>query len=157
MSSSRSQSCARLWLAALGLSLSALAGCGSQERANVSGKVTFNNQPLTAGTVTFYAAPNLMGTGPIKSDGTYSIADAPVGDVTVLVITPKLGPMMGISPKMPKGPGMPSEFMPPGAADPSAGPIKIVPAPEKYGSAETSPLKFNVLKGTQTYDIDLKP
>jgi hypothetical protein len=150
---------ARVLPAALCLSLTALAGCGPPARAIVSGKVTFANQPLTVGTVTFYAADNIMGSGVIKPDGTYTVADAPVGDVTVLVVTPKnLGPTMAGRPDKPAagGPGMPAEFRPPGA-DQGTVAVKIVPIPEKYGSAESSPLKFSVQKGTQTYEIELMP
>jgi hypothetical protein len=59
-------------------------------------------------------------------------------------------------PAAPPHRGMPTEFVPPGV-DQSSVPVKIVPAPEKYASANTSPLKFSVQKGTQNYDVDLIP
>jgi hypothetical protein len=146
-------------VAAVCLGLAALAGC-EKGRATVSGKVTFNGQALTAGTVSFVAGPNRVGSDVIHPDGTYTIADAPIGDVTITVNTPEppKGPAMARGPdKPPPGvQGMPSDMKPPGAEELGKS-MKIVPAPTKYKNAETSPLKFTVQPGTQTKDIDLTP
>jgi hypothetical protein len=142
---------------ALCLGLATLGGCARQ-RATVTGKVIFMNKPLTAGTVSFVAGPNLVGTGRINADGTYTVNDAPVGDVTVTVETPKMGigPMAGM-PKPPPGvQGMPAEMQPQGGGD-SLKPVRVVPAPEQYKTAESSPLKYTVKPGNQTYDIPLTP
>jgi hypothetical protein len=138
------------------LALVGLSGCG-RGRASVTGKVTFNNQPLTAGTISFVASPNFMGTGTINPDGTYTVADAPVGDVIVTVQTPPapLGPVDKMMKPPPGVKGMPEDMKPEGARAPT--PVKIVPAPTKYNSTETSPLHFTVEKGTQTYNIPLTP
>jgi hypothetical protein len=146
-----------LLVAGLCLGLAGLSGCARQ-RATVTGKITFNNQALTAGTVSFVAAPNVLGTGVIKPDGTYTVADAPVGEVTVTVDTPKpmMGPMPGGMGKPPPGMGMPADMQPPGGGDPLKA-VRVVPAPEKYKTVESSPLKFTVKPGTQTHDIPLTP
>jgi hypothetical protein len=106
--------------------------------------------------VAFVASPNVTGSGQIKPDGTYTVNDAPVGDVTITVGTPvaSMGPMSPVKPPPGMG-GMPADMRPPG--DQSGTPVSIVPAPDKYKSAETSPLKFTVQRGSQAYDIDLKP
>src|SRR5216683_2029283 len=144
-----------LLVAAVCLGLAGLAGC-EKGRATVSGKVTLNNQLLTAGTVSFVASPNRTGSGVIHPDGTYTVGDAPIGDVTITVTTPE--PLKG--PAMVRGPekpppgvqGMPADMQPPDANEMSKM-MKFVPAPEKYKSVDTSPLKFTVQPGTQTKDI----
>jgi hypothetical protein len=135
--------------------LTGVLGCG-KGRATVKGKVTFNNVPLSTGTITFNAADNRVGTGQIKSDGTYVVGDAPIGEVTITVTTPKtpMGPV-GMQKPPPGMSGMPKEMMPAGYEE--GKPVRIVPAPEKYGSAESSPLKFTVKAGTQDHDVQLTP
>jgi hypothetical protein len=68
------------------LSLPFLSGCG-KGRATVKGKVTFNSQPLTVGTVGFVCDGQTT-TGQIKPDGTYIVKDVPVGEATITVTTP---------------------------------------------------------------------
>jgi hypothetical protein len=145
----------RVSLAALCLALLALAGC-KRERATVSGTVTFNKRPLTAGTISFVAAGNLMGTGTIKPDGTYTVNDAPVGEVTVTVSTPPAPVGAVRTDRPPKDiKGMPADLIPGG--DQALHSVKIVPAPEKYKTPEKSPLKTTIHTGAQTYDADLTP
>lgn len=121
----------------------------------MKGKVSFMGQNLTAGTIAFVGSGR-TGSGVIKSDGTYSVADAPVGDVTITVETPPLPPGGVLSaPPPPAGVSMPKEFLPPGHEENTA--VRVVPAPEKYKKVETSTLKYTVKSGSQDYDIDLKP
>lgn len=134
-------------------------GCGTNKaRGVVKGKATFNKQPLTAGTISFVAADGRSGSGVIKSDGTYGVNDAPLGDVTITVTTPAASPMLhNEDTKPPPGvQGMPKEFLPPGYEPPKqAGPS--IPVPEKYQKVASSPLKFTVQPGSQEHDIDLTP
>lgn len=121
----------------------------------MKGKVSFMGQNLTAGTIAFVASGK-TGSGVIKSDGTYIVADAPVGDVTITVQTPPLPPGGMLSaPPPPAGVGMPKEFLPPGHEENKV--VRVVSAPEKYQKVETSTLKYTVQSGSQDYDIDLKP
>jgi hypothetical protein len=136
------------------LALVFLPGCGKKARATVKGKVSFMKQHLTAGTVSFIAADGRNGSSIIKSDGTYAVNDAPVGEVTITVTTPKRAPVPETKPP-PGMKGMPKEFQPPDAEEPKA--VRVVPAPEKYGKVETSTLKFSVQPGTQDHDIELTP
>jgi hypothetical protein len=137
------------------LALACLPGCG-KPKATVKGKVTFNNQPLSAGSVAFIDGKGHTGSGTIKSDGTYVVNDAPVGDVTIAVETPRVprGPVNMAKPP-PGVKGMPKEMLPPGYEE--GKPVRIVPAPEQYSKAETSPLKFTVQPGSQDHNIELKP
>jgi len=141
------------------LALACLSGCGKRQAA-VKGKVTFNGQPLTAGSVAFVGSGR-SASGIIKSDGTYAVMDAPVGEVTITVQTPPLPPggmgaMMGGKTKRPSGvPEMPKEMRPPG--DEGEKDIRIVPAPEKYNTVEKSTLKYTVQPGSQDHNIELTP
>jgi hypothetical protein len=77
----------RTRLVAVGLlALFSLPGCG-KKRAVVKGKITWNNQPLKMGTIAFIAANNLTGSSQI-TNGTYTVNDAPVGDVKIVITMP---------------------------------------------------------------------
>ena len=117
----------RLLLTAALLSVALLTGCGAGDvpRGSVSGKVTFNNQPLAAGQVIIIGADKHSGSAVIQPDGTYTVLDAPVGPTTVTVLPPLV----------------------PGG--------KKVVIPDRYRKPETSDLKYTVTRGTQTYDIPL--
>jgi hypothetical protein len=148
---------------AAGLLMAALVAAGgcSKGKAVVSGKITLKSgAPVTAGTVSFWAADNRVGSSAISADGSYSIPDAPVGDVKITVVAPPRRMTMGPASKMPEAPpglGMPADKMPEGMSkDPLTAP-KVVPINERYKDAATTPLQWTVPKGTQEYNITLDP
>ena len=57
-------------------------GCGPSYPTcyPVSGKVTFNGEPVTQGTVTFYPADGRSAIGKIQPDGSYSLTTFETGD-----------------------------------------------------------------------------
>jgi hypothetical protein len=114
-----------------------LSGCGEPE-ATVSGTVKYQGKPLPSGTVTFIGKDNKVGTSSIDSQGRYSIAKAPIGEVTITVSTP---------PQMPK--------MPTPAGAPVMPTTETIPIPKKYSTAAESPLKYTVKPGPQEYLIEL--
>lgn len=134
-----------------------LAGCSQKQRATVKGKISFMKQPLTAGTVAFVTADGRTGSGIIKANGEYLVSDAPVGETTITVTTPKapMGPMPNMPQAPPGNKGMPKEMMPAGYEEGKA--VRIVSAPESYAKTETSKLKYTVKPGAQDYDIELTP
>lgn len=146
----------------LALALLSGAGCGKAKRATVSGQVTFNGRPLTAGTISFIDKKKRTGTGVIDAKGNYTVSDAPVGEVTIIIDVPKRPLMMGGQMTMKPPPGM-GQMKPPEGMEPTGGgatitdPSKIVPIPDKYAKEDSSPLKFSVADGEQTYDIKLTP
>ena len=115
------------------------------------------------GTIAFFADGNRSGAGRIEEDGTYTVSDAPIGDVKVTVSVPSIGGMAGmmggkVMPKPPGGGVMKDPNDPgPGTPSPSIDPKKIVQIPEKYSKVETSGLTFKVEKGDNTFDIKLTP
>lgn len=113
------------------------------ETLPVSGKVTYNGQPVTKGTVTFESDKGQAATGEIQPDGTYRLSTfadkdgAVPGHHKVMIIANDADPtlMPGSSPgyKPPKG---------------------LIP--KKYGALETSGLDADVSKDKPTLDFDLK-
>jgi hypothetical protein len=131
---------------ALGLLALVAVGCGRPNR--VTGRVTFDGQPLPAGAVTFLCdggqRPVLAGR--IDADGTYEIPAAPLGRARISVETfkPTPKPKPGIDPQT----GIDDSL---GWED--TGPY--VPIPKRYGSVKTSGLEYTIVPGEQTFDIAL--
>ena len=128
-----------LWLLPL---LACAAGCGSPK---LSGKVTYNGEPLHSGIVSITAANGWVGTSQINDDGTYSIANVPAGSAKIAVDNFSSEPGTKLARKIPR---------PPDKSHPTqAPPVKI---PEKYKDPKTSGLTLEVTGGRQTYDIKLE-
>lgn len=105
-------------------------GCNYQsvqhvDRATVSGRVTFGEEPLRGGSVTFISTTDASkrATGVLKPDGTFSITDVPIGPARVAIDTE------------------PMRF---GAPD------RYVQIPVRYVSPETSGFTFDVQPGENT-------
>ena len=142
----------------------ALPGCG-KKRAVVKGKITWDNQPLKMGTIAFIAADNRSGSAQI-ANGTYTVNDAPTGDVKIVITMPPkpMAMLMGKGVSMPKPPpGMAPMKPPPGmepkgdSGSPMIDPKDIPNIPAKYTSLESTPLTFKVQSGENTHDIALTP
>src|SRR5215467_983540 len=69
--------------------LGAVAGCGNGGRASVSGKVTVNGKPVTAGLVSFTPIasgakdPGKPAAGEVQKDGTYTLGTESINDGAV--------------------------------------------------------------------------
>jgi len=163
--SSRFAANPRLWTGGLLACLMALVagGCGPdyKSRGVVKGKVSMGKKPLPSGTVMFYGKDGITATAHINPDGTYELADAPLGECKVTVTVQRLPPdptvagrLKGKGMKMPEGPRDPNKESPELPSAPQV-PKEVRPIDTKYSSTETSGLSFTVKKGEQTYDIDL--
>ncbi len=132
-----------------------LAGCRSrpsETAADLSGRVTYKDAPVTAGLITFHRENGSIFTAPIQSDGTYSVFQAPVGEVVATIDTEQANPDR---PKMTYGgnQGGKMGYTPEGV---SAGPQgKYVKIPMKYTVKSMSPLKFTLKPGKQTENFTL--
>jgi hypothetical protein len=105
--------------------LTALVGCTEpkqvvKDRARISGSVTFNGQPLPAGTIGFQSTESSVTTAASIRDGVYTTDRAPLGKGTVTVDTASI------------------QF---------GNPAKYVPIPAKYGDSTTSGLTVDVHAG----------
>jgi len=155
----------RLLAGLLLLALVSTLGCGDkyQQRGTVTGKVTLDGKPVTAGTVAFITADNRTGSAQLDAQGKYTMKDAPVGEVTATVTSSKLNIRTSAAPKgyvmkpppgaAPVGVKSPEEVG--GKPDTATYPKLYMPIPEKYAKPDTSGLKYTVNKGEQTIDIPL--
>ena len=113
-------------------------GCGKAtdpNRTPVSGSVIFEGEALRCGSIVFTSTEDAhrRATCMIRSDGTYSVANAPKGKVIITVET------ASVSPKL----GGPAEF------------YKEIP--KEFGNVETSGLSLEVPPGgMKDYVITLK-
>jgi hypothetical protein len=131
-----------LLVALLGL---ALAGCGQRvERGRISGKITFQGQPVTEGIVLFCnSSQGVNMSAAIKPNGSYEIvtmegAGLPLGAYRVSVCPPPEIPYMGPPGSQPK-------------------PKQYANIPKKYRRYETADLTLTVKSGANPFDIDMKP
>ncbi len=121
-----------------------LVGCSGSggpevKTVTVSGKVTFQGQPVEEGTITFEnTETGHVGSAELGSEGAYSV-ELPVGHYAV-AITP---PMVEV----------PNTADSPGGED-----FKDVDnIPEKYWNSATSGLTAQVDENNTTHDFDMKP
>jgi hypothetical protein len=178
-------SCRWAVFAALALLPLAAVGCGRPPTATVSGKVTVKGKdPLPGGTITFQLAsdPTQAAGGVIKSDGTYTVTGAPVGECKVVIDNSNLDLSKNTGTSTPTGgaPGM----GPPGAGstggggppadarnrmngppkgvgdetdDKDAGTKKYVKIDPSFSKAESTPLKHTVVMGdNKDVNFDVK-
>src|SRR5262245_22211253 len=79
----------RLWCVVVLLLAAVLTlGCGS--RPVVSGKVTYKQDVLTTGEVSFIGADGRSRSGLIGPDGRYEVVDPPTGEVTIVVVATRV-------------------------------------------------------------------
>lgn len=114
-----------------------LVSCGGSEPAGtVSGKVTLNDEPVTAGQVGFISTETGEGaTAEIQPDGSFQLGTPlPPGTYTVTVVPPPPPP--------------PTEAT-------MNDPPPVSSLPQKYRSSETSDLKFEIAEGSNSFDVKL--
>lgn len=127
-----------------------LTGCGPAGAKNsVSGAVTVDGSPVV-GTIHFVGADGKSVSAPVgPTGGAYTIADPPLGEVTVLIkpsdVPLPAAPAAPPGAKMPEVGGKSPEF-----AKPAANP------PAKYAEASGG-LKYTVVAGHQKKDFALTP
>jgi hypothetical protein len=140
-------------MAALPLLLLVAWGCGGSKSttSEVTGKVTYQNNPLPAGQITFYPAKGTPQSVAIQPDGTYTVTDLEPGEVTVTVSTETLNPEK----KTPDYGGRGRGGASPPPPDMAGGGGKYVKIPDKYAKQETSTLKTTISKGKNKYDVPL--
>src|SRR5262245_22536141 len=134
---------------ALLLLAAALAGCG-KPRGDISGRVLLDGKPVTVGSnkVSFHAADGSVTHCTADPDGSYELKGVSVGDgkFTVQSLPPP--------PMLPAAPGKDGKMEVIGKAT-AAG--KAAKLPERYKDPEKSGLTYTAQKGSQTFDLELKP
>jgi hypothetical protein len=126
-------------------------GCGPSVNPNapatVKGKVTYNNNPVTGGTLIFHKDGGYPVV--IDPDGTYRGSSLPIGEATVTVNTESLN----VKPQAYGGKKVESSPVPEGANTGPQG--QYVKIPAKYSDPKTSPLKVTIVRGEQEHNIEL--
>lgn len=119
------------------------AGCGPSF-GTISGTLTHNGKPVPDVTVSFVSPDGTINTAQVGADGTYSVANVPVGPVQVTVQSPTA---LGESEQevIKKGKS--------GVAPKAATRVGLDP---KFGDPQTSGLSLTVKAGDNKYDIDLR-
>jgi hypothetical protein len=116
-------------------------GCGSNNTATVTGKVTFKGQPLRCGSVVFRSVEKRNHTGMIGTDGVYTAINVPMGKMRVAVIS--------------RDPSKTPPDTKKGATAPA--PVEgWFPVPSKYETAGGGDLNCDVDAPQVTYNIELK-
>lgn len=134
------------------LCCAAVSGCGPKSPATgeVSGQITYNSQPVTAGMVV-YENPSKawIGAGELGSDGRYQISKLRVGEYTVSVQPPV--------PKMPNESDSSIEEIKAKLGTIKAPDPANIPRPVR--STQTSSLKASVVEGDQevSFELSAKP
>jgi len=140
------------------------AGCGGSS-SSVSGKITFRNNPLHGGTVTFSGPGETpwTKTAQIGDDGSYTLNGVPTGQARITVETDTAKPAnpqakQMASKMMPKGDKMPegAEHSPFFQMKQQQSGDKYVAIPQKYKKPETSGLTYEVKRGKQEHNINLE-
>jgi hypothetical protein len=119
-----------------------LTACGPADkfpRYKISGKVTYQSQPVEEGTITFEdPTTGQVNSGTLGSGGAYS-TELPPGTFKVSVSPPLV------------------ETKGTGDSPPDMVPKKVNNIPKKYWVQETSGLTADVAKDKRAFDFDLKP
>ncbi len=140
------------WRLSLAVLLVAAVGCGGKPKGSLSGKVTWQGQPVPGGRLLFQPATGPQLSTDITEAGTYSLSGVPVGEYMVGVDNSALklrdAPLPANAPKdaprPSEAPGMPKLTG------------TYVPLPEAYRSPDKSGEKVTVKPGAQTVDVNFK-
>ena len=135
------------------------AGCG-ENTATVTGRVTYDGQPVTSGSVVFYGDDGRVDSGLLDANGKYIVTRAPIGPVKVAVMASKEVKTSGGKGATPAGPPLGKGKMKKASgvdAKPEPETVLKSTIPERYSDPQKSGLVYTVGSGKQVIDIDLKP
>jgi hypothetical protein len=126
----------------LAVSLLALSGCDGMPRATVRGTVTLDGQPIELGAVSFIPVDGQSPTtgGPI-TNGRYSVANVPVGEMKVAISGSKVVGKKKLYQDRPDSPEMP---------------ITDNPVPARFSDLQNTTLRLEVKAGTNDKNWELK-
>jgi hypothetical protein len=114
----------------------------------VSGEVSYKGKPVTGGEIMFFTEDGFNGTGRIDEQGHYTV-NAPVGNVKVTINNTMVGKSAREAASKGAGPR-------PGGPEPEPIKGKFMRLPPKYSSPAETDLNYNVKKGAQTINVELK-
>ena len=133
---------------------SAITGCnnGPHAGAKVTGTVKLDGKALPGGSVLMESADGkFKDAGVIGADGSFTVANAPLGKVKVALIIPD-APVLP-EPPAGKGPEKPADLPKSGEKLSRESLVMLAKVPAKYRDANQSGLSFEVGSSNQPYDI----
>ena len=145
----------------LAIGLVAFAGCTAnpQAPARISGTVTYKGSTVPAGTVVFHTADQGSYSARLNSSGAYEVRDVPTGKLAVTVETESVNPKKKKEPEYggSKGAKQYAERLAAegNAAANKAPPEQYMQIPSRYADREKTPLKIDIVAGTQVQNITL--
>jgi len=122
-------------------------------KAKVTGRVTMMGRPVIWGSVVLVDEKGQSAVGRIESDGTYTVANAPTGDVTVAITSPDPLIQHYATQIKTSRERVPMKQWAPLPIDRS----QWFVLPSRYEDAKTSGLSLSLKRGTNTYDLTLQP
>jgi hypothetical protein len=149
----RSTKISRLAVAA---ALVVICGCGGGV-GTLTGKVTYKGKTVASGNVIVIGKDGIARYGKIETDGSYTIADVPVGEAQVGVNSPDPRPdpeKLKVSTPGAKRGGRTQQD--PISTTPTSDPALWFPLPEQYADATKSGITVKVEKGQTPKNIELQ-
>lgn len=146
----------------LSIGLVLLMGCGSRQNTggSVTGKITYNGQPVNRATLFFHPTSGEgQDIGVTSSeDGTFSAANIPPGEYKIYVEAARLPPEVTKGPQIPKGmdPAK-AEEMKKKLGQVHGQEAPTIAFPDKYKKVGTTELKCTITEGKkQKLELDMK-
>jgi hypothetical protein len=139
--------------AVVGVAIIALAAMTGGRSATVTGRVTLQGRPVICGSIVLVATDGRSAAGRIEPDGSFTVANAPTGDVTVTVASPD--PLVQHYASQIK---TTRERVP--VTQWAAMPVdrkQWFVLPKKYEDSRTSDLKLTIKGGRNECDVTLQP
>jgi hypothetical protein len=139
------------------LAACATVGCGKAV-GDVTGKVTYQNKALPFGWVKLHGSDGLFREAKIEAGGTYRFTGVPVGEAKFMVscIDPKIEQFMqGLIARQRGGDGKAPRVQVPAQSEEEMF-AKFYLIPREYEDFTKSKLVFQVQRGENTIDLDLK-
>lgn len=129
-------------------------GCGS--KGAISGKITYQGKPLSAGSrVMFYDEKGSVFAADIQSGGSYTVDKVTPGPVQISFYVPP--PISQTKQKL--IPRVSKDLQLPGGVTPKkdiGATAETTPLPSKYKDPKTSGITYTVTSGKQEHNIDLR-
>jgi hypothetical protein len=141
----------------LGLFVLFSCGCGSSDGLNrgsdLSGRVTLDGKPLGGGRVELWSLDGLNSVScQLRNDGTYTVAEPPLGPCKVVVMTSHLKGVPAAPRRLNERAGQPGSA---GMTSPDGLGLAYTPIPRRYEDLATTDLTLTVERGNHTQDITL--
>jgi hypothetical protein len=137
-----------------------LLGCGSgnpqRAGASVKGLVRYKGKPVTGGTIRLFGKENSgrsFAEGPINGDGTFRVANAPLGSVKVVVDTSAA--RFDVRPMIEKARAQGAPIDESKLNLPQGPPIKYMEIEGQYSDPRKTTVEITIVEGENQRDIDL--